>query len=85
LRVILGALRTGGFSGGDDANDTAARPIAVGDNQHPEWGAQAKEREAILIVRMIGIIEQDGLLVGKGRSGLIERDAVLANVLSGLG
>ena len=58
--------------------------IAVNHHQDPKTGAEAEQNESILGRRVIGIIEQEGVLIGKHRLRLGEADAVLTAVRGGL-
>ena len=50
------------------------------DQKQTECAAQTKQDEALLCRRMIGIIDQSGALIEKGRSRLLEGDAMLLHI-----
>ena len=56
----------------------------MGDDQHAERGAQAKEGESILGCRVVGVVQQYGMIVGEDGPRLVERHAMFADILPGL-
>ena len=80
----MGALSPGGFPRGDDSDHAVTFAIAMRDDKHSERGAQAEEGEPILVGGMIGVDQEDSLLVCEDSLGFVERDAMLSDVLSSL-
>ena len=70
---------------GNKPHHVTAVPLTVHHDQHPQRGAKAQEDVALLADGVIGVRQQQGLLIFEDRLGLRERDAVLAKVLCGLG
>jgi hypothetical protein len=52
----------------------------MADHEQPKRPAQAHENEAFFDFRVIWVIDQPRTFIEKDRSGLLERDAVLALV-----
>jgi hypothetical protein len=55
-RAILGTLRSGRLSCGDDADDGVVLAITVYHEQDSEWSAQAEQNEAWLTNGVLRII-----------------------------
>lgn len=55
----------------------------MGDDQDPEGATEPEQQEPILRLRMLGVVEQQGVLVGEDCFGFAERGAVLAPVRRG--
>ena len=56
----------------------------MADEEHPERRAQAQQDEAILGVRMVGILDDQGIFVKKRGMSLVEGHLVLLDVGSSL-
>lgn len=78
---VKAAFLAGGLSGGDDADNVALLPITVDDNQEAEATTETEENEAILIFRVIRIVDKASTIIGKGCLGFFEGNAVLSQVL----
>jgi len=59
--------------------------IAMDHDQDPQRGAQTEQDEPLLGVGVVGVIEQQGLLIAEDRLGLGEGDAMLTLVRGVLG
>ena len=57
----------------------------MADDKQPQNGAEAEKDETILLLGMIGIVDQQGVLVGKYRGGFLKVNPVLAAVGFALG
>ena len=57
----------------------------MADDKQPQNGAEAEKDETILLLGMIGIVDQQGVLVGKYRGGFLEVNPVLVAVGFALG
>jgi len=55
------------------------------DNQDPESGAEAQQDEPLVLVRMVGVVNQQRQVVRKYRFGLFEGHPVLPGVGACLG
>jgi len=55
--------------------------ITMTDHQRVQIGAQTEENKAIFDVRVLRIINQQGMLIREHRFSFMERNPVLANVL----
>jgi len=51
-------------------------------NQDPELCAKTQENEPILMLRMIGIMLQSSIFIGKSSGCFLKRNSMLALVLS---
>ena len=54
--------------------------VAVADDQEPQCRADTEQYEPFFATRMIGVVNQDGVVVEEHRLRFLERDAVLALV-----
>src|SRR3569832_199512 len=68
------------LAGRNDPNDIAFLAIAMTHDQHPKRTAEAHENETILVLRVIGIVDQLCPLVREHRTGFLEAHAVLPGV-----
>src|SRR5262249_32093739 len=68
----------------DDADDVVVLAVHVDDDEEPDRRAEAQEQEAILVARVIRVLDEERELVGEDRGGLLEGDAVLGLVGGGL-
>jgi hypothetical protein len=59
--------------------------ITVHDHKQSELRAHAEEIEAVLSGGVVPVVNNDGIVVRKGRLGFVEADAVLARVLACFG
>ena len=57
----------------------------MNDYEHPEPGTQAEQVKALFLNRVIGVRQQDGILVGEGSFGFVERDSMFPEILFSLG
>ena len=57
----------------------------MADDQQSQNGAEAEKDETILLLGMIGVVDQQGTLIGKYRGGFLEVNPVLAAVGFALG
>ena len=55
------------------------------DDEQPKTAAQTKEHEALFFGRVVGIVDQTGMLIGESSLRILERDPVLTQVGCGLG
>src|SRR5690606_29426162 len=78
--LILPAFGPVRFAGRDEAEDLVALAIAMADDQHPQPAAQSQQHEAVLLVGMFVVCNQERIVVEKDGARLVERDAVLAAV-----
>ena len=82
LQVKLGfGLRR--LSSGNDSDDLVRATIAMHHNQQTECLTQAQEHKAILVLGMIGVINQLGVFVCEYGLRLNEGNAVLAGIATG--
>ena len=52
--------------------------ITVTDNEGAKRRAQAQKHEAILVVGMVGVVDEQGMIVKEDRLSFLERNAMLA-------
>ena len=64
----------------DDPKHVPTIPETVTDDQDAGGGAHAQEEKAILVFRVVGIIQKERMLVEKDRFSLLERNAMLPPV-----
>ena len=55
------------------------------DDEQPKTAAQTKEHEALFFGRVVGIVDQTGMLIRESSLRILERNSVLAQVGYGLG
>lgn len=55
------------------------------DDEQPKTAAQTKEHEALFFGRVVGIVDQTGMLIRESSLRILERDSVLTQVGCGLG
>jgi len=55
------------------------------DDEQPKTAAQTKEHKALFFGRMVGIIDQTGMLIRESSLRVLERDPVLTQIGCGLG
>jgi len=75
-------LTTPRNSSTDDAN--SAPPVRMGNYEEPPRLGLAEEEKAILLVRMVWVMDGVRQGVAKGATRLLEGDTVAAEVLGGL-
>jgi hypothetical protein len=68
------------LAGRDDANDFAALPITVTDDEHSHGYAQSQEHKPLLIFRVFGVVDQTRVVVQERRLRFGERDPVFAPI-----
>jgi len=69
---------------GDDANNFAFGPVAMDDDEKPETLAQTEKNEALLVLGMVRVVNQQGMLIGEHGLRIFKGDAVLPEIDLGL-
>ena len=73
---VMSLLIPGGLSCRDKTNDIAALADAVADHENAQFGAHAEWKQSVFPLRMLGVIELDGLWIEEHGAGLFEGNAV---------
>jgi len=73
------------LSGGDDPNDAVAYSEAVAHDKDAEPTAHTQHDESILVLRVVRVVEPDGIFIEEYGLRLLECNAVLLDVLPILG
>jgi hypothetical protein len=58
--------------------------MAVDDHEKPEAAAQTEENQALLVLGVVGIVDEAGTFIGEDGLRIFEADSVLARVQRGL-
>jgi hypothetical protein len=77
----LDPLLSRGAAGRDDPDDLIRFSIAMADDQSSKHGAQTKKDESIFLLRVFGVIEQEGMLIREDRGSLLKGHAVFPLIL----
>jgi hypothetical protein len=72
------------FARADQPNDIRARTVCVDDHEHPKPCTEPEQHESILGLRVLGIGDQQRLVIQKDRLCLRERDPVRARFAAAL-
>jgi hypothetical protein len=73
-------LAARGFASRNQSDDVVGFDVTMHDHEQPKRGAQPKQDKAILLCRMLRIVQRQTVLIRDRRLGLGEGDAVLALV-----
>ena len=68
------------FACRDDADNIVILAIAVADDQHSRGGTEAHDDEAVFVLRMVRVSDQQGMVVAEVLFRLCKRNTVLALV-----
>jgi hypothetical protein len=69
-----------GLARRDDANHAAVTSVAVTNQQQSQRTADAKQNKALLIFRVIRVVNQLGALINENGSGFVKADTVLLEI-----
>jgi hypothetical protein len=68
------------LAGGDDPDDITTTAVTVANDESAKRGAQTEQDEAVFVVGVIGVIDEQSMIVQEDGLGLLERNAVLSLV-----
>ena len=68
----------------NDSHDVGLLPIAVAYDEETQARAEAQENKTLFLAGMVGVIDENGVLVQKGRGGLFERQAMQPDIRAAL-